>query len=82
MQSVRQHPCRAVVKRDTGFVAGGFDAEDQQNVADGARAWQKRRKSLLYWAFCRYSVQKARIKQHKAAQLQTLNPQVSEIGWA
>ena len=43
------------------------------------RAWQNRRKSLLYWAFCRYVGGKSKVG---AAQLQTLNPLQCEIGWA
>jgi hypothetical protein len=33
MQCVREKPGVAVVKRDTGFVAGGFNTEDQHRRA-------------------------------------------------
>ena len=64
-----------VVERHTGFVAGGFDSEDQQLRASESAdlpggAWQKWRKWLLYWAFLRF-LSRVRGKENSAAQLQT-----------
>ena len=45
---MRQQACRAIVKRYAGFIARGFNAEDQQKEGAVGGAWQNRRKSLLY----------------------------------
>ena len=61
---MRQLACRAIVKRYAGFIARGFNAEDQQKEGAVGGAWQNRRKSLLYWAFCRYRWWKESSQQH------------------
>ena len=76
---MREQSGCAVVKRHAGFVAGSFDAKYQQEEwVEQAGAWQNRRKSLLYWAFCHFWLE----SKERATQLQTLNPTQKWIGWA
>ena len=72
---MRQLAGRAIVKRYAGFIARGLNAEDQQKEGAVAGAWQNRRKSLLYWAFCRCWRLKACSEKRNATHLQTLSPQ-------
>ena len=72
---MRQLAGRAIVKRYAGFIARGFNAEDQQKEGAVGGAWQNRRKSLLYWAFCRCWRLKECSEKQNATHLQTLSPQ-------
>ena len=78
---MRQKTGRTIVKRYAGFVARGFDAEDQQ---EELRKWGLGKIAVSRYYIGLSAITDGQVMEGKfsAPQIQTLNPPQSENGWA